>query len=174
MLKHRNENSWPAHGFYTYAAFIAAANSFSSFGTMGDVIVQKREILAFLVQTSHKTTGPAGKAITDSQWTCSTTRTWSRWTQQSHSRPQSGSGCPQSPKPSCHDVITVDGPLLPSINQPISFQGTDTSSTAGSSAGAGPTAMSQNGSGSTRDIVIDILGVSCGDILDCCNQKPFD
>jgi basic endochitinase B len=57
MLKHRNDAACPGNGFYTYDAFIAAANSFSGFGTTGDADTQKREIAAFLAQTSHETTG---------------------------------------------------------------------------------------------------------------------
>lgn len=57
MLKHRNENSCPGHGFYTYNAFIAAARSFNGFGTTGDDSTRKRELAAFLAQTSHETTG---------------------------------------------------------------------------------------------------------------------
>ncbi|GKV45153.1 hypothetical protein SLEP1_g52263 [Rubroshorea leprosula] len=57
MLKHRNDAACPAKGFYTYDAFIAAANSFGAFGTTGDVDTTKREIAAFLAQTSHETTG---------------------------------------------------------------------------------------------------------------------
>ncbi|RWR90609.1 class I chitinase [Cinnamomum micranthum f. kanehirae] len=57
ILKHRNEVSCPANGFYTYDAFIAAANSFSGFATVGDDTTKKREIAAFLAQTSHETTG---------------------------------------------------------------------------------------------------------------------
>jgi len=57
MLKHRNENSCPAHGFYTYNAFIAAAGSFNGFGTTGDLTTRKRELAAFFAQTSHETTG---------------------------------------------------------------------------------------------------------------------
>lgn len=57
MLLHRNDAACPAHGFYTYDAFITAANSFSGFGTTGDADTQKREIAAFLAQTSHETTG---------------------------------------------------------------------------------------------------------------------
>lgn len=57
MLKHRNENSCPAHGFYTYNAFIAAARSSSGFGTTGDATTRKRELAAFFAQTSHETTG---------------------------------------------------------------------------------------------------------------------
>ncbi|KAK3134611.1 hypothetical protein QOZ80_6AG0551310 [Eleusine coracana subsp. coracana] len=57
MLLHRNDGACPARGFYTYDAFIAAANSFSGFGTTGGADVRKREIAAFLAQTSHETTG---------------------------------------------------------------------------------------------------------------------
>lgn len=57
MLKHRNDGNCPANGFYTYEAFIAAANSFGAFGTTGDSDTRKREIAAFLAQTSHETTG---------------------------------------------------------------------------------------------------------------------
>ncbi|KAJ4776451.1 Endochitinase [Rhynchospora pubera] len=57
MLKHRNDAACPGHGFYTYDAFIAAANSFGNFGTIGDDTTRKREIAAFFAQTSHETTG---------------------------------------------------------------------------------------------------------------------
>ncbi|RWV78812.1 hypothetical protein GW17_00060151, partial [Ensete ventricosum] len=36
MLKHRNDAACAGKGFYTYNAFIAAANTFSGFGTTGD------------------------------------------------------------------------------------------------------------------------------------------
>ncbi|PPS10795.1 hypothetical protein GOBAR_AA09847 [Gossypium barbadense] len=57
MLKHRNDGNCPGNGFYTYDAFIAAANSFGAFGATGDDATRKREIAAFLAQTSHETTG---------------------------------------------------------------------------------------------------------------------
>ncbi|KDP25869.1 hypothetical protein JCGZ_22899 [Jatropha curcas] len=57
MLKHRNDSNCPANGFYTYDAFISAAQSFDGFGTIGDIDTRKREIAAFLGQTSHETTG---------------------------------------------------------------------------------------------------------------------
>ncbi|XP_056176234.1 basic endochitinase-like isoform X1 [Syzygium oleosum] len=57
MLKHRNDGNCPGKGFYTYDAFITAAKSFGGFGTTGDTDTRKREIAAFLAQTSHKTTG---------------------------------------------------------------------------------------------------------------------
>lgn len=57
LLKHRNDAGCPAKGFYTYDAFIAAAKAFPAFGTTGDTATRKREIAAFLAQTSHETTG---------------------------------------------------------------------------------------------------------------------
>ncbi|RWR95521.1 class I chitinase [Cinnamomum micranthum f. kanehirae] len=57
MLKHRNDAACPGKGFYTYRAFINAANAFPAFGSTGDLTTKKREIAAFLGQTSHETTG---------------------------------------------------------------------------------------------------------------------
>lgn len=57
LLLHRNDNACPAKNFYTYDAFVAATNSFSGFGTTGDTNTRKKEIAAFLAQTSHETTG---------------------------------------------------------------------------------------------------------------------
>ncbi|ERM96405.1 hypothetical protein AMTRI_Chr09g35830 [Amborella trichopoda] len=57
MFKHRNENSCEGRDIYTYNAFITAAKSFPAFGTTGDTTTQKKEIAAFLAQTSKETTG---------------------------------------------------------------------------------------------------------------------
>lgn len=57
MLKYRNDPRCPSNGFYSYNAFIAAARSFGGFGTTGDATTRKRELAAFLAQTSHETTG---------------------------------------------------------------------------------------------------------------------
>ncbi|CAN6480863.1 unnamed protein product [Victoria cruziana] len=57
MLLHRDNVACPARGFYTYSAFIAAAEFFPAFGNTGDDDTRKREIAAFLAQTSHETTG---------------------------------------------------------------------------------------------------------------------
>nr|BAA82810.1 basic endochitinase [Arabidopsis thaliana] len=57
MLKHRNDATCPARGFYTYNAFITAAKSFPGFGTTGDTATRKKEVAAFFGQTSHETTG---------------------------------------------------------------------------------------------------------------------
>ncbi|KAI8536868.1 hypothetical protein RHMOL_Rhmol10G0289800 [Rhododendron molle] len=57
LLPNRNDPACEGNGFYTYEAFIAAAKDFSGFGTTGDDDTKKREIVAFLAQTSHETTG---------------------------------------------------------------------------------------------------------------------
>lgn len=57
MLKYSTDSRCPSNGFYTYNAFITAANSFTGFGTTGDDATRKREVAAFLGQTSHETTG---------------------------------------------------------------------------------------------------------------------
>ncbi|KAJ0011408.1 hypothetical protein Pint_34173 [Pistacia integerrima] len=55
MLKHRN--GCPSKGFYSYDAFIEAAKAYPAFATTGDAATRKREVAAFLAQTSHETTG---------------------------------------------------------------------------------------------------------------------
>ncbi|PWZ19005.1 Acidic endochitinase WIN6.2B [Zea mays] len=87
MLLHRNDVACPATGFYTYDAFIAAANAFPGFGTTGGADTQKRELAAFLAQTSHETTGGWDTAP-DGPYT------WGYCFKE------------EPPKPSCHDVIT--------------------------------------------------------------------
>jgi len=57
LLKHRNDQACEGKGFYSYNAFITAARSYGAFGTTGDSNTRKREVAAFLAQTSHETTG---------------------------------------------------------------------------------------------------------------------
>lgn len=57
MLKHRNDTSCRSEKFYTYEAFVTAAKSFEGFGTTGNLNTRKREIAAFLGQTSKQTAG---------------------------------------------------------------------------------------------------------------------
>ncbi|KAG6709684.1 basic endochitinase C-like [Carya illinoinensis] len=58
LLLHRNDLICEStNGFYSYDAFLAAARSFTGFGTTGDVDTRKREIAAFLAQTSYETAG---------------------------------------------------------------------------------------------------------------------
>lgn len=56
MLLHRA--TAPCVGaFYTYDAFLDAASYFPEFAATGDLETRKREVAAFLAQTSHETTG---------------------------------------------------------------------------------------------------------------------
>ncbi|KAK8563110.1 hypothetical protein V6N12_011166 [Hibiscus sabdariffa] len=57
MLPNANNDSCPAKAFYTYEAFIAAAKSYPAFATTGSHEVRKREVAAFLGQTSFQTAG---------------------------------------------------------------------------------------------------------------------
>ncbi|GJM91357.1 hypothetical protein PR202_ga07720 [Eleusine coracana subsp. coracana] len=68
MLPNRDNSQCPARGFFTYDAFINAANSFSGFGTTGSAEQMKRELAAFFGQTSHETTGGTKGAADQFQW----------------------------------------------------------------------------------------------------------
>ncbi|XP_009587826.1 endochitinase-like [Nicotiana tomentosiformis] len=57
LLLHRNHNDCLAKGFYKYDAFVQVARNFTGFGTTGSITDRKREVAAFLAQTSHATTG---------------------------------------------------------------------------------------------------------------------
>ncbi|XP_028797557.1 endochitinase-like [Neltuma alba] len=229
MLKHRNDAACPARGFYTYDAFIEAAKSFPAFGSTGDVATRKREIAAFLGQTSHETTGgwasapdgpyawgycfnqeqnPASSYCAPStQYPCAAGKQYYgrgpiqlSW---NYNYGPCGSAIgadllnnpdlvasnavisfktalwfwmtAQSPKPSCHDVIT--GRWTPS--------GADTA--AGRLPGYGTITNIINGGlecGRGQDSRVadrigfykrycDILGVGYGSNLDCYSQRPF-
>ncbi|KAF6995264.1 hypothetical protein CFC21_011794 [Triticum aestivum] len=68
MLPNRDNSLCPARGFYTYDAFIAAANTFPGFGTTGSADDIKRDLAAFFGQTSHETTGGTRGAADQFQW----------------------------------------------------------------------------------------------------------
>ncbi|KAL3527277.1 hypothetical protein ACH5RR_011933 [Cinchona calisaya] len=229
ILKHRNDANCQAKGFYTYEAFIAAAKSFGGFGTTGDTDTRKREIAAFLAQTSHETTGgwatapdgpyawgycfkqeqgnPPDYCVANQQWPCAPGKKYYGRgpIQISYNYNYGPAGraigsnllanpdlvatdatisfktafwfwmTPQSPKPSCHDVMT--GRWRPSAAD----------STAGRVAGYGVVTNIINGGiecgkGSNPQMqdrvgfykrYCDILGVSYGNNLDCANQRPF-
>ncbi|CAM0955616.1 unnamed protein product [Alopecurus aequalis] len=60
LLLHRNDAACPASGFYTYDKFLEAAAAFPAFGGTTEGLsteTRKREVAAFLGQTSHETTG---------------------------------------------------------------------------------------------------------------------
>ncbi|KAJ1256956.1 hypothetical protein BS78_K261500 [Paspalum vaginatum] len=229
MLLHRNDAACPARGFYTYDAFIAAADAFGGFGTTGGEDSRKREVAAFLAQTSHETTGgwataPDGPyswgycfkeeispgsdyCQPSTQWPCAAgKRYYGRGPMQlswNYNYGQAGEAIgedllnnpdlvssnttisfetalwfwmtPQSPKPSCHDVMT--GQWSPSPNDLA----------AGRVPGYGVTTNIINGGlecGHGADDRVadrigfykrycDMLGVSYGDNLDCYSQTPF-
>jgi len=148
MLLHRNDAACPARGFYTYAAFVAAANAFPGFAATGTADARKREVAAFLAQTSHETTGGwaaapdgpyswgycfnqetgAGSSSycqPSSQWPCGAGKQYYgrgpmqlSWNYNYGPEQVAADAAvsfktavwfwmtPQSPKPSCHDVIT--------------------------------------------------------------------
>jgi chitinase len=232
MLLHRNDAACPAKGFYTYAAFIAAAKKFPGFGTTGGADTQKRELAAFLAQTSHETTGgwatapdgayawgycfkeeqgaAAGPDYCEpsTQWPCAAGKKYygrgpiqiSYNYNYGPAGQAIGAGIlanpdlvasdptvsfetavwfwmtPQSPKPSCHAVMT--GQWTPSA--------ADTA--AGRLPGYGVVTNIINGGlecGHGADSRVadrigfykrycDLLGVSYGDNLDCANQRPFN
>ncbi|KAJ4776453.1 Endochitinase [Rhynchospora pubera] len=230
MLKHRNDAACPGNGFYTYNAFITAANSFNGFGTTSDTDTQKREIAAFLAQTSHETTGgwstaPDGPyawgycflrenngnagdyCVQSSQYPCvSGQKYYGRGPIQisfNYNYGPCGQAIgqnllsnpdlvatdatvsfksalwfwmtPQSPKPSCHAVMT--GQWTPSAAD----------QSAGRLPGYGVVTDIINGGiecgkGSNAAVAdrigfykryCDILGVSYGNNLDCYNMQPF-
>uniref|UniRef100_A0A0D9XM14 chitinase n=1 Tax=Leersia perrieri TaxID=77586 RepID=A0A0D9XM14_9ORYZ len=69
MLPNRDNSLCPARGFYTYDAFIAAANTFPAFGTSGgSAELNRRELAAFFGQTSHETNGGTRGAADQFQW----------------------------------------------------------------------------------------------------------
>ncbi|XP_054777486.1 endochitinase [Prosopis cineraria] len=229
MLKHRDDGACPARGFYTYDAFIQAAKSFPAFGSTGDVATRKREIAAFLGQTSHETTGgwpsapdgpyawgycfnkernpPSAYCEPKPQYPCAPGKQYYgrgpiqlSW---NYNYGQCGGAIgvdllnnpdlvasdavisfktalwfwmtPQSPKPSCHDVIT--GRWSPSAADRA----------AGRLPGYGTTTNIINGGlecGRGQDSRVadrigffkrycDILGVGYGSNLDCYSQRPF-
>ncbi|KAH7518305.1 endochitinase [Ziziphus jujuba] len=227
MLKHRND--CPSKGFYSYDAFIAAAKAFPGFGTTGDDATRKREITAFLGQTSHETTGgwpaaPDGRyawgycfvreqnpgsdyCSPDPKNRCASGRKYFGRGPIQLSWNYNYGPCgraigvdllnnpdlvatdavisfktaiwfwmtPQSPKPSCHDVIT--GRWKPSAAD----------SAAGRASGYGVITNIINGGiecGKGRNDKVedrigfykrycDLLRVGYGNNLDCYNQRPF-
>ncbi|KAA8535943.1 hypothetical protein F0562_028421 [Nyssa sinensis] len=229
MLKHRNDVACPARNFYTYDAFIAAAKSFPGFATTGVNTTRKREIAAFLGQTSHETTGgwpsapdgpyawgyclvrekgsPGNYCVPNAQWPCAKGRQYfGRGPIQISynynygpagraigvdllNKPDLVATDPKvsfktaiwfwmtanSPKPSCHNVIT--GGWKPSAADKAAgrvpgYGAITNIINGGLECGHGPDARVQDRIGFYRRYC-DIIGVSYGDNLDCANQRPF-
>ncbi|XP_052195614.1 basic endochitinase-like [Diospyros lotus] len=228
MLKHRNDGNCQGKGFYTYEAFIAAAKSFAPFGTTGDVNTRKREIAAFLAQTSHETTGGWASApdgpyawgycflreqgnsdycVQNRQWPCAPGKKYFGRgpIQISYNYNYGPAGkaigsdllhnpdlvatdatisfktafwfwmTPQSPKPSCHDVITgkwASSPADTAAGRVPGYGMTTNIINGGIECGKGANAQADNRIGFYKRYC-NILGVSYGNNLDCNNQKPF-
>nr|AAT09426.1 putative class IV chitanase [Picea abies] len=78
-------SSCEGKGFYTYNAFIAAANAFSGFGTTGSNNVKKRELAAFFANVMHETGGlcyineknpPMKYCQSSSTWPCTSGKSY--------------------------------------------------------------------------------------------------
>ncbi|KAI9107746.1 hypothetical protein K1719_021082 [Acacia pycnantha] len=228
MLMHRNNADCPARGFYSYDAFIQAAESFPAFATTGDDATRKREAAAFLGQTSHETTGgwataPDGPyawgycfkeevargdyCAPNTQYPCAPGKQYYgrgpiqlSW---NYNYGQAGTALgvdllnnpdlvatdpvlsfkaalwfwmtPQSPKPSCHDVITgrwtpsaadVAAGRLPGYGMVTNIIN------GGLECGIGQDSRVESRIGFFKRYC-DILGVDYGDNLDCNSQRPF-
>ncbi|KAK1320958.1 hypothetical protein QJS10_CPA03g02389 [Acorus calamus] len=229
MLKHRNDAACAARGFYTYDAFVAAANSFGGFARTGDTNTRKREIAAFLAQTSHETTGgwpsapdgpyswgycfkeernpPDNYCRSSAQWPCAPGKSYFGRgpIQISYNYNYGPAGraiganllrnpdlvatdptisfktafwfwmTPQSPKPSCHDVIT--GRWQPSSADRAAgrlpgFGVTTNIINGGLECGRGPDPRVADRIGFYKRYC-DILGVGYGPNLDCYKQRPY-
>ncbi|KAK1295606.1 Basic endochitinase [Acorus calamus] len=186
MLKHRDDSICPASGFYTYDDFVASANSFEGFATTGDEDTRKRDIAAFLAQTSHQTTGgwreepytnimygKAGKAlgldllnhlelVAEKGKISFKTAFWYWMT-------------PNPPMPSCHDAIT--GGWTPSeedeeAGRLAGFGQTTNIINGVAECGQGPNADAEDRIGYYKRYC-DMLDVSYGDNLDCKKAKPY-
>ncbi|KAK9944323.1 hypothetical protein M0R45_009896 [Rubus argutus] len=228
MLKHRNDIVCPANGFYTYDAFVAAAKAFPNFSTTGDTDTRKREIAAFLAQTSHETTGGWASApdgpyawgycfieeqyqgdycAWDPNYPCAAGKQYYgrgpiqlSW---NYNYGQCGNALgvdllndpdlvatdavlsyttaiwfwmtPQSPKPSCHDVITgtwnPSGSDLSAGRVP-GYGMTTNIINGGLECGMGPNAKVESRIGFYKRYC-DLLGIDYGDNLDCYDQRPF-
>ncbi|OAY52213.1 endochitinase [Manihot esculenta] len=228
MLIRRNDAACPALKFYTYEAFITAAQAFPTFGTTGDDATRKREIAAFLGETSHETIGgwptaPDGpyasgycflKELSPSDYCSPSARYPCALGKQYYGRGpiqltwnynygQCGNALgidllnnpdllekdpvisfktaiwfwmtPQSPKPSCHDVITGKWSPSPADSAAGRVPGYGLITNiinGGFECGKGPDWRVEDRIGFYKRYC-DILGVDYGDNLDCNSQRPF-
>ncbi|KAE8716930.1 Endochitinase 1 [Hibiscus syriacus] len=233
MFPYRNSASCFAVGFYTYNSFIAAAKSYPAFAATGDEETRKREVAAFLGQTSHETTGgtgwdapggayawgycfkeeigcPGDYCQPDARYPCAPGQKYcGRGPMQlswNYNYGQFGEAIgqkdlllqnptvlinnatmafesalwfwmtPQSPKPSCHDVIT--GAWKPSNNDITAGRlpgyGVLTNIINGGleCGKGGPDSRVEDRIGFYKTFC-DKFGVSYGENLDCYNQRPF-
>ncbi|KAJ6419720.1 hypothetical protein OIU84_029774 [Salix udensis] len=200
MLKYRNDGRCPGNGFYTYDAFISAARSFSDFGTSGDDTARRRELSAFLAQTSHETTGgwPSADDCPYAWGYC--------FIRENNCQTQCSSDqwpCPagmqyygRGPIQLTHNynyglagqaigVDLINNPDLVAIDPVISFKKAIWAANRVPGYGVITNIINgglECGSGANDKVAdrigfykryCDLLGVSYGDNLDCYNQRPF-
>uniref|UniRef100_A0A0D9WCI6 chitinase n=1 Tax=Leersia perrieri TaxID=77586 RepID=A0A0D9WCI6_9ORYZ len=198
---HKDDAACPAKNFYTYAAFLRAADRFPRFGAVGGRITRRREVAAFLAQISHETTGgwataPDGPyswglcfkeeikpainycdnvTAAGLRWPCVAGKSYHGHAVVAFKTALWFWMTPQPPKPSCHDVMT--GRYRPSRADMA----------ANRTAGFGLTTNIINGGlecNRTDDPRVNdrigffrrysgILGVNVGDNLDCAHQLPY-
>ncbi|GJN07250.1 hypothetical protein PR202_ga25068 [Eleusine coracana subsp. coracana] len=208
--------SCPAKGFYTYDAFIAAANSFPAFGTSGTVELMKREVAAFFGQTSQETTGRPIAADGQYQWGYCYKEANETF-KESGSRPYYGRGplqlewdfnykaagkalgvdlvsnpdlvstdpvisfktaiwfwmTPQSPQPSCHDVITGNWKPRTAAEQVPGYGVISQIINGGIECGKVPSNVDNINRIGYYKRYCDMLGVGTGDNLDCYTLQNF-
>ncbi|KAE9445552.1 hypothetical protein C3L33_22550, partial [Rhododendron williamsianum] len=197
LLPNRNDPACEGNGFYTYEAFIAVAKEFGGFGTTGDDDTKKREIVAFLAQTSHENTGGWAMALGGPY-------AWGYCFVINYNYGLAGIAIgsdllanpnlaiadatislraalwfwmtPQSPKPSCHDVI--NGQWTPSaadsaVGRVPGYSVITNIINSGLECGQGFCTAQQVSRIGFLMHFSDIMGVGYGENLDCNNQRPF-
>ncbi|KAF7129201.1 hypothetical protein RHSIM_Rhsim10G0200600 [Rhododendron simsii] len=202
LLPNRNDPASEGNRFYTYEAFIAVAKEFGGFGTTGNNDTKKREIVAFLAQTSHETTGiffsfPSKRFITTGYYLTGLIIKYNygpagiAMGSDKLANPDLVAAdatisfrvalwfwmTPQSPKPSCHDVIT--GRWIPSAADSAAGRvpgyGVITNIiNGGLECGQGFSTAQQGSRIGFLKHFSDIVGVDYGENLDCNNQRPFE
>ncbi|RLM55807.1 chitinase [Panicum miliaceum] len=200
LLPYRNNALCSAWGFYTYDAFIAAARAFPGFGTTGDAETRKRELeqldqRADYCQPSNRWPCAAGKQY------CGRGPMQLTWNY-NYGQAREAMGLdllnhpelvandtivsfetamwfwmtPQSPKPSCHDVMT--GQWRPSPADVAAGRlpgyGVTTNIINGNQCGPGSSHYLDDNAVGFYKHFCDKLGMSYGENLDCRNQRPFD
>ncbi|KAG5530089.1 hypothetical protein RHGRI_030449 [Rhododendron griersonianum] len=202
MLKHRNDAACQGNGFYTYEAFIAAANAWVANGSGWTIC------LGYCFVTEGGSSGnPGDYCEANQQYPCAAGKKYFGRgpIQISYNYNYGPAGAaigsdllanpdlvatdatisfktalwfwmtPQSPKPSSHDVIT--GRWTPSEADSagrVPGYGVITNIiNGGIECGKGSTTQQEDRIGFYKHYS-DILGVGYGDNLDCNNQRPFN
>nr|CAB3461540.1 unnamed protein product [Digitaria exilis] len=190
MLPHRDDAACPARGFYTYDAFVAAARAFPAFAATGDATARKREVAAFLAQTSHETSGgpyswgychkevtgaTSEYCVPSSRWPCAPNKTYhARGPMQISYNYNYGAagqaiGADLVSNP---DMVTAD-PVV-AFKTALWLWMTPRSPTEPSCHAVATGQWAPGGRVAFYKRYCNVLGVSYGPNLDCAGQTPFD